>query len=118
MLNSINACIIIGIVILECTSQYFARQFYNSGKKMEKFFYMVLAFLLYAPILYLLVKTYDYSQFAISNAFWDSGTIIGTSLLGYFVFAESFVWQELMGLGLVVAGAILLGVYSEDVSKS
>ena len=118
MINGVNAGIIVGIVVLECTSQYFARKFYESGKDMSKFFYMVLAFLLYAPILYLLVKTYDYSQFAISNAFWDSGTVIGTTLLGYFVFSETFVWQELLGLSLVILGAVLLGIYSEDVSKS
>ena len=118
MINGVNAGIIVSIVVLECTSQFFARKFYESGKDMAKFYYMVIAFLLYAPILYLLVKTYDYSQFAISNAFWDSGTIIGTSLLGYFIFSETFIWQELMGLGFVVLGAILLGIYSEDVSKS
>ena len=85
---------------------------------MSKFWYMIIAFLLYVPILYLLIKTYDYSQFAISNAFWDSGTIIGTTLVGYLVFSETFVWQELLGLGLVILGAILLGIFSEDVSKS
>ena len=118
MINRINAGIIIGIVVLETTSQYLARKFYESGKEISKFWYMILAFLIYIPILYLLVKTYDYSQFAISNAFWDSGTIIGTTLVGYFVFNETFVWQELLGLGLVVLGAVLLGIYSEDVSKS
>lgn len=117
MINGINAGIIIGIILLETTSQYLAKKFYDSGKNNGKLWYMSLAFLLYLPILYLLIKTYDYSQFAISNAFWDTGTIIGTTLVGYLAFGETFVWQELLGLGLVVAGAVLLGVYSEDVSK-
>jgi multidrug transporter EmrE-like cation transporter len=38
-------------------------------------------------------------------------------LVGYFYFGERFKWQELLGLGLVITGAILLGVYSDDVSK-
>ena len=118
MINSTNALIIVGIVILETTSQYLARNFFDSGKDNGKLWYMFLAFLVYAPILYLLIKTYDYSQFAISNAFWDSGTIIATTLVGYFVFGETFVWQEFAGLSLVVIGAIILGIYSEDVSKS
>ncbi len=118
MINGLNAGIIVGIVILETTSQFLARKFYDSDKDNSKIWYMFLAFLIYAPILYLLILTYSYSQFAISNAFWDSGTIIFTSLVGYFVFGETFVWQELTGLGLVVLGAIILGVYSEDVSKS
>ena len=118
MINGLNAAIIVGIVVLECTSQFFAKKFYDSGKDMGKFWYMIIAFLLYIPILFLLVKTYDYSQFAISNAFWDSGTIIGTTVIGYLVFSETFVWQELLGLGFVILGAVLLGIFSEDVSKS
>ena len=118
MINPINAGIIVGIVLLETSSQYLSRRYYESGKTDGKFWYMFIALLLYAPILYLLLKTYDYSQFAISNAFWDSGTIIATSLVGYFLFNESFIWQELLGLGLVVSGALLLGIYSEDVSES
>ena len=118
MINGLNAGIIVGIVILETLSQFLTRKFFDSGKDEGKLWYMFLSFILYAPVLFLLLKTYDYSQFAISNAFWDSGTIISTSLVGFFVFKETFIWQELLGLGLVVAGAILLGVYSEDVSQS
>ena len=118
MLNPVNAGIIVGIVIFETSSQIFTRKFFDSGKDDGKFWYMFMALILYVPILYLLLKTYDYSQFAISNAFWDSGTIIATSLVGYFIFGETFSWQELLGLGLVVTGAILLGIYSEDVSAT
>ena len=117
MINGVNAGIIISIVILETLSQYLARSFYGSGKDNGKLWYMFLALLIYAPILYLLILTYSYSQFAISNAFWDSGTIIFTSVVGYIAFGETFIWQELLGLGLVVTGAILLGIYSEDLSK-
>ena len=117
MINGINALFIVSIVLLETLSQYLTRKFYDSGQNIKKIWYMVIAFSLYALILYLLLKTYDFSAFAISNAFWDSGTIIGTSLVGYFVFNESFKKEELVGLGLVIAGAILLGIYSEDVSK-
>ena len=118
MINPINIGIIVGIVILETISQFLSRKYYDSGKSDNKFWYMFIALFLYAPILYLLIKTYDYSQFAISNAFWDSGTVIGTTLVGWLVFGETFVWQELLGLGLLITGAILLGIYSEDVSTS
>ena len=117
MINSTNIVIILGIIILETSSQILARKFYDSGKDNNKIWYMFLAFVLYAPILYLLVLTYDYSNFAISNAFWDSGTVIGTTIIGYLVFQESLSWQELVGLTLVVTGALLLGIYSEDVSQ-
>ena len=124
MINGINAGIIIGIVVIECLSQTFARKFYDSNKPEENtdgtknFWLMVFALGFYVIVLYLLLQAYKYSEFAITNAFWDSGTIIGTALVGYFYFGEKFKWQELMGMGFVITGAILLGIYSEDISKS
>jgi len=123
MINGINAGIIIGIVIIECLSQTFARKFYDSNRPEENtdgtknFWLMVFALGFYVIVLYLLLQAYKYSDFAITNAFWDSGTIIGTALVGYFYFGEKFKWQELMGMGFVITGAILLGIYSEDISK-
>lgn len=124
MINGVNAGIIIGIVVIETLSQTFAREFYDANKPGENtdgtknFWLMVFSFGFYAIVLYLLLQAYKYSEFAITNAFWDSGTIIGTALVGYFYFGEKFKWQELLGLGLVVTGAIIIGVYSEDLSKS
>ena len=123
MINGINAGIIIGIVVIETLSQTFARKFYDDNKPGENtdgtknFWLMVFALGFYVIVLYLLLQAYKYSEFAITNAFWDSGTIIGTALVGYFYFGEKFKWQELMGLGLVITGAIIIGVYSEDISK-
>ena len=122
MINGNNAGIIVGIVIIECLSQTFTKKFYDYNKPGENtdgtknFWLMVFAFGFYAAVLYLLLQAYKYSDFAITNAFWDSGTIIGTALVGYFYFGERFKWQELMGLGFVIAGALLLGIYSEDIS--
>ena len=116
MINGINIVIILGIIILETSSQILARKFYDSGKDNDKIWYMFLSFLLYAPILYLLTLTYEYSEFAISNALWDSGTIIATTIIGYSVFKENLSWRELIGLALVITGAVMLGLYSRDVS--
>ena len=123
MINRVNVGIIIGIVLIETLTQTFARKFYdfNHEKNVitdgtKNFYLIAFAFSFYSIILYLLLKSYNYSDFAITNALWDSGTIIGTGLIGYFYFGEKFKWQELTGLGLVVTGAIIIGVYSRDVS--
>ena len=124
MINGVNVGIILGIVLLETLSQTFARKFYDfnhekgvSTDGTKNFYLVAFSFSFYAIILYLLLKSYNYSDFAITNALWDSGTVIGTGLVGYFYFGEKFKWQELVGLGLVVTGAILIGAYSRDVSK-
>ena len=124
MINGVNVGIIISIVVLETLSQTFARKFYDFNNEKgvatdgtKNFYLIAFAFSFYAIILYLLLKSYNYSDFAITNALWDSGTVIGTGLVGYFYFGEKFKWQELVGLGLVVTGAIIIGAYSRDVSK-
>lgn len=121
MINGFNALIILGIIIAETFSQTLAREYrgdLNKPFKWKNKFYLIAgAFLLYALVLYLLVKTYDYSNFAISNAMWDSGTIIATTLVGYFWFNEHLNKYEYTGLGLVIAGAILIGLKSDDKSS-
>jgi multidrug transporter EmrE-like cation transporter len=124
MINPNNVGILLGIVALETLSQTFAKEFYDANHDRgvqtdgTKNFYLVcFSLALYVVVLFLLLKSYDYSDFAITNAFWDSGTIVGTALVGYFYFGERFKWQELMGMGFVITGALLLGAYSEDVSK-
>ena len=115
MISGVNAGIIVSIVALETTSQYLARSFDGAKKDNGKIWYMFLAFLLYAPILYLLILTYDNkSKFAMSNALWDAGTTIATTVVGLYVFKEDLNLGEYVGIGLVVAGAIVLGYYSED----
>lgn len=126
MINGTNAGMIIGIILLETLSQTFARKYRDNAVeddpgnfKWKKNFYLIaVSLLLYIPILAILVQTYKYSNFAISNAIWDSGTIIGTSLVGWLYFKESLNAYEITGMGLVVAGAILIGVKSEDKSLS
>lgn len=125
MINGINVLIILGIIIAETLSQTLARSYRDGATKgkghpfhwKKDFWKITISFLLYILILYLLLKTYDYSHFAISNALWDSGTVIGTSLVGYFYFNEKFNNYEYLGLSFVVIGALIIGFKSDDVSS-
>ena len=101
---------ILGIVILETGSQFLARTYYDYQKR---YYYFVLAFLFYLPVLVLLVYSYNFASFAIANALWDSGTIIFMATLGWLYFGEQPTTAELIGMGLVVSGAITLGVFSD-----
>ena len=111
MINGSLGGILIGIIALETLSQFCARKYYEDNTKVWLF---VAGWFLYLSVLLLLVKAYDYTGFAMANALWDSGTIISMAVIGYFYFKEKFNTGELIGLGLVVTGAILLGVYSQD----
>jgi multidrug transporter EmrE-like cation transporter len=62
------------------------------------------------------LKTYDYSNFAISNSLWNAGSIIATVLVGYYYFKEPLNKYEFAGISLVIAGGILIGAKSDDKS--
>ena len=99
---------ILGIVTLETMSQFLARS-YND----KKFYYFALAFIFYFPVLVLLVYSYNFASFAIANALWDSGTIIAMAAIGWLYFGEKPKLGEAIGMGLVVAGAITIGITSD-----
>ena len=62
-----------------------------------------------------LLKTYIHnSKFAISNALWDSGTIIATTIVGIFWFNEKMNIYEYVGIGLVIIGSIIIGFKTDD----
>ena len=120
MLNGKNAGYILAIILIETLMQALVREFrgdLNITLDWNKnTYYFVIACILSILILYILIKTYDYSNFAISNSLWNAGSIISTTIVGYYYFKESLNKYELAGMGLVIAGGILIGVKSEDKS--
>lgn len=100
---------IAGIVTLETLSQFLARNYYDNS---NKFYYFALAFIFYFPVLVLLVYSYNFASFAIANALWDSGTIIAMATIGWLYFGEKPKLGEAVGMGLVVAGALTIGITS------
>jgi multidrug transporter EmrE-like cation transporter len=105
---------ILGIVILETFSQFLARIYYD---KRKQYYYFALAFIIYFPVLILLVYSYNFASFAIANALWDSGTIISMAFISWLYFGESLKQGEIIGLSLVVSGALVIGFTSDGGKK-
>lgn len=114
MISGVLLATILGIVILESSSQFFARTYFDNN---SKYYFFAFAFLLYFPVLVLLVYSYNYASFAIANALWDSGTIIAMALIGWLYFGEKPSLGEAIGMGLVVAGALTIGITSDGGKK-
>ena len=104
----------ISAIALETLSQFMARIYYENK---EKLYLAFISWSLYLGVVFVLVSMYDYDKLGLINAIWDSGTIITLSLVGYLYFGETFNTGELVGLGLVVVGAITLGVSSNGKSE-
>ena len=99
--------LIFGLVALESIGQYLARKYVDNKDKLWMFIVAVICYLL---IVYTLTKTYNYENIGFVNALWSGLTLVVVAMIGYFFFDESFNNQEYVGIGLILAGTILLGI--------
>lgn len=98
--------LIMCLVALETLGQYLARKYYDNREKLWMFIAGVICYIL---ILYVLVKTYDIENVGFVNALWSGLALITVALVGYFFFDEEFGYMEYIGIGLILAGTVILG---------
>ena len=66
---------------------------------------------------YLMTFTLDYFPIGIVYAIWSAMGIAIVAIVSYFIYSQSLQWQAIFGLILIIAGVILLNLFSAD-SKS
>lgn len=111
MIGPTLIALIISAIALETLSQFMARLYYENKNKLYLAF---IAWALYLGVVFTLVSMYDYSKIAIANSLWDSGTIITLSLVGWLYFGEPLSTGEIIGICLVIAGAIVIGISTKE----
>ena len=111
MIGPTLVALVVSAIILETLSQFMARLYYENKSKL---FLAFIGWALYLGVIFILVLMYDYSKIAIANALWDSGTIITLSLVGWLYFGEPLNTGELIGISLVVAGALTIGFTTSE----
>ena len=72
---------------------------------------------LYIFSTYLMTFTLDYFPIGIVYAIWSAMGIAIVAIVSYFIYSQSLQWQAIFGLTLIIAGVILLNLFSAD-SKS
>ena len=61
--------------------------------------------------------TLDYFPIGIVYAIWSAMGIAIVAIVSYFIYSQSLQWQAIFGLILIIAGVIILNLFSAD-SKS
>ncbi|HEY9549599.1 MAG TPA: multidrug efflux SMR transporter [Kiloniellaceae bacterium] len=69
----------------------------------------------YAVAFYLLSITLTSMPVGIAYAIWSGLGIVLISLIGVFVFKQSLDLAAILGLGLIIAGVIVVNVFSSSV---
>ncbi|KAF1022288.1 MAG: Multidrug transporter EmrE [Paracidovorax wautersii] len=70
----------------------------------------------YAGAFYLLSHTLKTMPVGIAYAIWSALGIVLISLVGYFVFGQKLDVPAIVGLGLIIAGVVVVNVFSKSVS--
>ena len=68
----------------------------------------------YAVAFYFLSYTLKAIPVGIAYAIWSGLGIVLISLAGYFVFGQKLDYAAVLGLGLIVAGVVLLNLFSKS----
>ena len=63
------------------------------------------------------IRDRDYFPIGIVYAIWSAMGIAIVAIVSYFIYSQSLQWQAIFGLILIIAGVILLNLFSAD-SKS
>ena len=69
---------------------------------------------LYIFSTYLMTFTLDYFPIGIVYAIWSAMGIAIVAIVSYFIYSQSLQWQAIFGLILIIAGVILLNLFSAD----
>ena len=68
----------------------------------------------YAIAFYFLSWSLRYVPVGIAYAIWSGLGIVLISLVGYFVFGQKLDLAAMIGLGLIIAGVVVLNVFSKS----
>lgn len=72
--------------------------------------------ILYALSFYFLTKSLRVIPLGIAYALWGGVGIVLTALIGLVVFKQSIDTPAIIGIGLIVAGVVVLNLFSNSIS--
>ena len=98
------------VSFFETVGQVFVKTYYEENDK--KLYLFFLGWLMYLGVVYFLLRAYDDGNFAITNAFWNALTTVSISLIGIFYYKENLTKAEMVGIGLIVLGFLVIGIFS------
>ena len=88
--------------------------FLKMSNGFTQLFPSILAIALFCLALFLSAITLKYLAVGIVYAIWSAMGIAIVAIVSYFVYSQSLQWQAIIGLILVIAGVVLLNIFSSE----
>ncbi|MGG6294078.1 DMT family transporter [Leptolyngbya sp. AN02str] len=68
----------------------------------------------YSLAFYLFSLSLKHIPLSVAYAIWSGAGIVGTVLIGVFLFRESLNWGSVMGIAMILAGVMVLNRFLEN----
>lgn len=88
----------------------------NKSEQFTKLLPSVVSILCYAASFYCLSVVLKTMPVGIAYAIWSGVGIVLIALIGFFVFRQHLDFPAMLGLALIIAGVIVINVFSKSVS--
>lgn len=85
----------------------------QASQQFTKFWPSVLMVLAYAVSFYFLALTLKFMPVGIVYALWSGLGIVCIAAIGYMMFGQKLDLAAVLGLGLIIAGIVVIQVFSE-----
>jgi small multidrug resistance pump len=105
-----NPWILLGIAIV---SEIIGTSALKASNGFTRVIPSVLVVLGYGGAFWLMSQTLKFLEIGTVYAVWSGVGIVGTAIIGYFVFREGIDLPKGIGIGLIVAGVVVLQAFSK-----
>lgn len=104
------------ILLLAILFETFATSYLKQSEQFTKLLPSVLTVVGYAAAFYCLSIVLRTIPVGIAYAIWSGVGIVLIALIGLFVFKQHLDWPAIIGLFLIIAGVVVINVFSKSVS--
>ena len=90
--------------------------FLKQSEQFTKFWPSVVTVAGYAAAFYCLSLVLKHIPVGIAYAIWSGVGIVLIAVIGFTVFKQHLDWPAVLGLALIIAGVVVINVFSDSVS--
>ncbi|MBD9373295.1 EamA family transporter [Rhizobium sp. ARZ01] len=109
-----NLTLVYSVLVVAIVFEVLGTSAMQAAQHFSRAFPTLLMVVCYAIAFYFLSWSLRYVPVGIAYAIWSGLGIVLISLVGYFVFGQTLDTAAIVGLGLIVAGVLVLNLFSKS----
>ena len=104
------------LLLLAIVFETIATSFLKQSEQFSKLWPTVMMVVCYGASFYLLSIAFKTMPIGIAYAIWSGVGIVLIGFIGWLVFKQSLDFPAILGMGMIIAGVIIINLFSKSVS--